>query len=285
MLKYNIEGGLDFFSELYKSLDDVEDEDDNSINVCLITDQPLTENFVELSCGHKFNYIPLYKDIVNHKIKFNSMEGVSTKLSINEIRCPYCRKRHTMTLPFHEEMQLEKIYGVNTLDPIYKPKSAYNLIANANINPCSYNIPNLSFDETKPESSSNLKFHVCGSYHSSTIYIHNNENPSQPITYGDNNLYCYKHKKIVIKGYKLDLKLKEQQAKKKAKEELKKTLAEEKQKKKDEAKALKEELKKTLAEEKQKKNEETKALKESLKKKKTDEKKVPKNKQSNSINA
>ena len=56
MKKYNIEGGIDFFSELYKSLEDEENkfktEDDN--NLCLITNQPLTDKFVKMECGHKF---------------------------------------------------------------------------------------------------------------------------------------------------------------------------------------------------------------------------------------
>ena len=62
MKKYNIEGGINFFEELYKSLDDVEtinktEEDDN---LCLITYKPLQDKFVKLNCGHKFNYVPLY---------------------------------------------------------------------------------------------------------------------------------------------------------------------------------------------------------------------------------
>ena len=60
--KYIIEDGIDFFAELYKSLDDKEllekTEEDN--NKCLITNQPLTDKFVELNCGHKFNYVALY---------------------------------------------------------------------------------------------------------------------------------------------------------------------------------------------------------------------------------
>jgi hypothetical protein len=59
MDKYKLEGGIDFFAELYKSLD-IEESDEN--NMCLITNQPLTDKFVSLNCGHKFNYIPLYND-------------------------------------------------------------------------------------------------------------------------------------------------------------------------------------------------------------------------------
>ena len=46
MKKYNVEGNIDFFAELYKSLDDDEKDDDN--NICLITNQSLSSNFVEL---------------------------------------------------------------------------------------------------------------------------------------------------------------------------------------------------------------------------------------------
>ena len=96
MPKYIVEGAIDFFSELYKSLDEEEDTNDN---VCLITNAPLTANFVQLQCGHKFNYLPLYKDIYNHKKNFNYLESSSGKLGKNEIRCPYCRKKQNEVLP------------------------------------------------------------------------------------------------------------------------------------------------------------------------------------------
>ena len=84
MTKYNIEGGIDFFSELYKSLDIEENnqkiEEDN--NLCLITNQPLVDKHVKLECGHKFNYIPLFNDIKNHKQKFNNLEGCNSKLKL-----------------------------------------------------------------------------------------------------------------------------------------------------------------------------------------------------------
>ena len=41
---------------------------------CLITGEPLTEPIVELNCGHKFNYLPLYKDVLNFKQKFFQQE-------------------------------------------------------------------------------------------------------------------------------------------------------------------------------------------------------------------
>ena len=45
MTKYNIEGNIDFFSELYKSFDNEEKNDEN-INLCLITDEPLIDKFI-----------------------------------------------------------------------------------------------------------------------------------------------------------------------------------------------------------------------------------------------
>ena len=46
MNKYKIEGSIDFFSELYKSLDDEENEkNDEQDNLCLITNLPLNDNF------------------------------------------------------------------------------------------------------------------------------------------------------------------------------------------------------------------------------------------------
>ena len=108
MNKYNIEGGIDFFAELYKSLDidDCEEKNEDDKNRCLITNQLLTDKYIVLECNHKFNYIPLYNDLVNHKGKFNFMEGTNSKLNINEIRCPYCRNIQSGVLPYYEELGL-----------------------------------------------------------------------------------------------------------------------------------------------------------------------------------
>ena len=70
MQKYNIEGSIDFFSELNKLLnkENVKNENvKNEENICLISNEELTDNFVKLNCGHSFNYLPLYKDLVNQK--------------------------------------------------------------------------------------------------------------------------------------------------------------------------------------------------------------------------
>jgi len=248
MNKYNIEGGFDFYAELYKSLDIDEDEEkkEDDTNKCLITNLILTENHVTMKCGHKFNYIPLYNDLLNHKQKFNNMEG-SNRLQTNQIRCPYCRKKQTELLPYYEELGLKKINGVNFYDP--NIKQSYNNYYD-NSEKCKYQIKNPNFDETKPETETNKKGYTCNIGYATTIQLYNPNNPSQPITYADENCYCYSHKKIMIKLYKTEEKQKAKELEKAAK-----------QKAKEEAKAAKDLEKEKLKEEKQKAKEEAKTLK------------------------
>ena len=213
MNKYKIEGNLNFFDELYKSLDKEENNDDE--NKCLITNQLLTDKYVTLNCGHKFNYIPLYHDIVNHKNKFNKMEGSISKLNINEIRCPYCRKKQIGTLIYYEELGLEMINGVNFYDEKLKQTK------NIHHHKCEYKYPNNNYDPTKEETDTNskyLNYQQCGYYNGTQISIYNHENPSELITYGDSKYYCCKHKKDMIKQYKTQEKDKEKLEKKQAKE-------------------------------------------------------------------
>jgi hypothetical protein len=109
---YIIDGDMDFYTELYKSLD--EPILDEGSDVCLITNAPLTENFVELECKHKFNYVPLYNDILSHKKTFNKLER--RVLKSNEIRCPYCRNIQTTLLPPNSGGGVKLVHGVNYFD-------------------------------------------------------------------------------------------------------------------------------------------------------------------------
>lgn len=249
MVKYNIEGGADFYAELYKSLD-VEEDEKTDMDLCLITNQPLTNNYVTLECGHKFNYIPIYKDILNHKQKFNVMEGGKGKLRINELRCPYCRKKQTELLPYYEELGLSKVNGVNFYDPTAKQSSGISFKGAK----CEYKGINESFDPNKPESETNVKYKNINCYncYASPIQLYNYEDESQPITYGDPNPYCYGHKKVMIKYYKTQetkkLKEAEKAAKQKIKEAAKAAKELEKQKLKEEKQKLKEANKKKIFE-------------------------------------
>ncbi len=206
MDKYDIEGGIDFFSELYKSLDDITDEELEPGNICLITDQPLSEFFVTMKCGHKFNYKPLYFDIKNHKQKFNNLESASGRLSHSELRCPYCRNKQMGVLPYYEELGLPKVHGINYIDPNHK--STHSLSSYKDIlSPCEFLTPNEWFDpsgndivEISDEIDVNCKFHKCG-HLGSNIKCFNGASGTIE-NYGDNKSYCWLHKKQIIKTYK-----------------------------------------------------------------------------------
>ena len=131
MVKYIIEDNIDFFNELYKSISNEESngkkkQEENEQEqkeqkeqkeqvLCLISNMPLIEHFITMECGHKFNYIPLYNDILNHKKKFNTMENKILKTI--EIRCPYCRKVQQNLLPYYKYPGVKEVHGVNYFDP------------------------------------------------------------------------------------------------------------------------------------------------------------------------
>jgi len=232
MNKYIIEGGLDFYEELYKSLDINETiektEEDN--NLCLITNQTLTEKFVELNCGHKFNYGPLFLDLKNHKLKFNGMEGSSGRLNTDEIRCPYCRTKQKGVLPYYKELEFPKINGVNDINP-YSNGFSHNY---KTYKKCMFKTPNPDYDplgnnpvETTDYNTGNCQYHICFSI---GTFIGTDENN-----------YCWKHKKIILNKIKEEAKLKVKEEAKKAKDEAKKA----KDEAKEAAKKAKLEAKKT----------------------------------------
>ena len=69
---------FDFFKELSKT--SIEKE---SIGkpACLLSKEPLTYNHIRLSCGHAFNYKPLFFEIYTSKYKLNThSRGVYTCL-------------------------------------------------------------------------------------------------------------------------------------------------------------------------------------------------------------
>jgi hypothetical protein len=235
MKNYNIEGNIDFFNELYKSeilLNETEDHHD----VCLITCEPLIEKFVILKCGHKFNYIPLYKDILNHKRKFNYMEGNIGHLTQNQIRCPYCRFKQDGVLPYYPDLGLDKIVGVNVLNiydaNVSKLKRCEYLIPNPNYIPDTTNtelVGDIIGNNLLDTNLYNCKYFKCNHYGSLLKDI-NKSSENNPDKY-----YCYTHKNLIIKKQKNDLlekkkeeKLKLKEEKLKLKEELKLKLKEEK---------------------------------------------------------
>jgi len=234
MNKYNIENNIDFYAELHKPFDTAEEneektEDDK--NTCLITNEPLIDKHVTLNCGHKFNYIPIYNDILNHKKKFNNMESSSGMLNTNEIRCPYCRTKQPGVLPYYKELGLKKINGVNYY--INNNQRIYN--NNYVYHKCEYLHPNTNLELESMPYVNNTICHNTGFQ----IALYNPENPFQPINYGDTKYYCYTHKQIMIKQYKDAEKKKVILEKKQAKILEKQKAKEEKQQAKEAAKLLK----------------------------------------------
>ena len=112
MTNYIIENNIDFFSELNKNSND---EDDNIDNLCLLTHEQLTFNYVTLPCGHKFNYGPIYNEICKQKLKNNTINSKDIiKLTHNQIKCPYCRQKSNKLLPYIPlDNYKKKIKGVN----------------------------------------------------------------------------------------------------------------------------------------------------------------------------
>lgn len=235
MSKYNIEGDINFFDELYKSLDDDVDElnIEEENNLCLISNEILKEKFFRMNCGHKFNYIPLFLDIKNHKQKFNILEGSSSKLTTNQIRCPYCRNKQIGVLPYYEDLGLDKINGVNYID--------LNIITHngSYYKKCEFLTPQShENDNTENDDTEMIQCQFIGSQ-------------IQGDNFGDTKHYCYNHKKQIIKNHKqlLISKAKEekQNEKNKIKEEKqnqKNIIKEEKQKIKEEKQKVKEEKQK-----------------------------------------
>jgi hypothetical protein len=73
---YEIESDIDFFQELKKisaeksgssELPVSQLNESESTQRCLITDEKLRKDHITLHCGHKFNYVPLFKDVLFQK--------------------------------------------------------------------------------------------------------------------------------------------------------------------------------------------------------------------------
>ena len=94
-MNYKIEGDVDFYKELKKSIQNDTSTDEN---ICKITYEPLSDNFITLTCKHKFNYIPLYNEVVSQKVKTSYLE--THRLRTKQIKCPYCRTITNALLPF-----------------------------------------------------------------------------------------------------------------------------------------------------------------------------------------
>ena len=130
MTQYIVEDNIDFFAELNKSTSNnniiidnndnnvIHNDNDNSLEKCLISNKPLDKNHIKLQCNHTFNFIPLYLEIKQQKTIKNFNEIVLLKK--NQIKCPYCRNIQSKLLPYYNNHNesldsdiVEKLSGVN----------------------------------------------------------------------------------------------------------------------------------------------------------------------------
>ena len=106
------------------------DEEDNTNtqqqtqDLCLISNKPLDKTKIKLECGHSFNYINLYNEVrMNQKGYDAAVNYYETdKVGNTSIKCPYCRKifNHLLPVPYDiDGVKLQR--GVN-IPKVYSMK-------------------------------------------------------------------------------------------------------------------------------------------------------------------
>lgn len=116
----------EFNKILYEKLFENDDSDDDDTDKCLITMEKLDNNSIKLVCGHKFNYIPLYKELENQKIK-NNLE--ITRTSYYQVKCPYCRTIQDGLIPYNKNFPELKLRGVNSPNSqCFKPNKCSKIL-------------------------------------------------------------------------------------------------------------------------------------------------------------
>lgn len=120
--KYKIEGELDFYKELFKSSSEcdkfIEHEHTPQPLVeyekCLLTNRPLVYGHIELPCGHKYNFFPLYTETLYQKTNPAFVKNVyNVPIGKDKIKCPYCRTVHlNCLLPYI--VNGKRVLGINS---------------------------------------------------------------------------------------------------------------------------------------------------------------------------
>ena len=124
---YEIEGEIDFFKEL-KQLSSAPDISlsltiDDNIARCLITDEKLRKDHVALKCGHRFNYVPLFKEVLFQKCSLLP-KNLSTKIITTYTKHANTSAPATNT-PTTPPPTINNNYSNNVTSVLYN--SSYNL--------------------------------------------------------------------------------------------------------------------------------------------------------------
>ena len=114
---YKIEGGINFYKELlleHEANSQSSSSSSSSTDGCLLTNRPLECGYVELPCGHKFNFFPLYTEILYQKTNPAFVNNkYNTPIGKDKIKCPYCRTIHSSSLlPYI--VNEKRIHGINS---------------------------------------------------------------------------------------------------------------------------------------------------------------------------
>lgn len=211
--------------DFYKSLHTDGDDDTNQDDMCLISHEPLTEYYQTLTCGHKFNYIPLYTCLLH--TKYASSGYTSMKPKISEFKCPYCRRVQYELMPYIQIGDVVEVIGVNTLEMftdrpftcMYKSSKGTSICHNILLRQyspeeyyCAYHFNRKKHLDTYKKQSTNLCEYVfvkgakkgskCGSSSKEGILFCNKHCKPTPKTQSDPALpitgpVCINHKKIV----------------------------------------------------------------------------------------
>jgi hypothetical protein len=117
-MKYEVEDGLDV--DFFNALKSIESQQPQPLQhsqtneaTCLITSNPLNAFHVTLACGHKFNYEPLYQEVIRQKGRLG-MHNYYEKIGMHQIKCPYCRTITNQLLPsIGPHPVIKRLNGVN----------------------------------------------------------------------------------------------------------------------------------------------------------------------------
>jgi hypothetical protein len=134
-----------------------ENNNDNENDICLISKEKLHPNHITLSCNHKFNYIPIYKEVLYQKNKTNPQYEV-TKLYQHQIKCPYCRTITNKLLPYIQYPSVNFSKNIHAFPPdcitttkcshVIKHRNKKNADTNCNKYALYYESENLLFCPT-----------------------------------------------------------------------------------------------------------------------------------------
>lgn len=91
-------------------------ESESNSDICLISKEKLHPNHITLSCNHKFNYLPIYKEVLYQKNKLNPQYEV-TKLHHNQVKCPYCRTITNKLLPYIQYPSIGFSKVIHAIEP------------------------------------------------------------------------------------------------------------------------------------------------------------------------